>query len=269
MSSQSRHFISSRPQALDGNITGAIGQGSETSQFPRRAHARPVNIPERRIWSSVRPKFHIRDSSGSSQGGSSTKSSGGGGSTTSEGRVHTVSPYGSFFVEDMEIDGPAGGGHSHGRGGGGWTRDTTVADLNRAIYHQTSARRPPPPSSQNDRHRSPIRVVAPGGLFETTTDPTYSGIMPGALPVPAPPSRDIPWEVEGTSSTLVATSAHRSKSNPPISWNREYRNHSNSRHKSQAYSPRVVTGTAPPPGSSLSNPDRQNSRGVTRTSLRR
>jgi hypothetical protein len=260
MSSQSRHSISSRPQALDGNTTGAIGEGPGTSQFRRRAHARPVNIPERRLWSHGRPMFYMHDSSGSSQGGSSTKGSGSG-STTSEGRegrrVHTVSPYGSFFVEDMEINSPADSSQ-----GGGRTRGTT-ADLNRVIY-QTSARRSPPWSQNNIyRQRSPIRV-APTGLFETT-EPTYFG-MPGALPAP---SRNVTMEGEGTPSTLT-TSTHRSQSNQPISsWNREYRNHSNSPHNSRARPPRVVRGTALPPGSSMSNPDREMSRRVTRTTWRK
>jgi len=257
MSSQSRLSMSSRP--LDSNTTCAIGEGLGSSQFPRRAYVRPVNIPERRLWSHDRPKFYIPDSSGSSQSGSSTKSSGGG-STTSEGRegqrVHTVSPYGSFFVEDMEIDSPVDRSR-----GGGWTRGTT-ADMNRIIYHTSSARRPPSNQNGLSRQQSPVRVAP--SLFETT-EPTYFG-MPGALPVP---SRNVPNEGEGTPSTLVA-STHRAQSNQPTSWNREYRNHSNSSpHHSQARSPRVVTGTTLPPGSSLSNPDRQNSRRMARKTWRK
>ncbi|KAF8258781.1 hypothetical protein EI94DRAFT_1097680 [Lactarius quietus] len=234
MSSHSRPSISSRPP--DGNTSDAIGQGPSTSQFPRRAHARPINIPERRLWSHSPPN-----------------------STTSEGRVHTVSPYGSFFVGDMDLDNPPDSNSPSQ--GGGWTRGTS-ADTNRFLY-QTSARRPP--SSQNYlRHRPP--PLAPG-LFDTT-DPTYFG-MPGAPPVPG---RNAPNEGEGTPST-VTTSTHRSQSNHLTSWNRDYRNSSNNphnhAHNARARQPRVVTGTTLPPGSPLSNPDRQKTRGVTRTTWRK
>lgn len=273
MSSQSRHSTSSRPPPK-GNTTGAIGQGPNASPFPRRAHARPVNIPERRLWLPDRPKFYIHDSSGSSQGGSSTKSSGGS-STTSEGRegqrVHTVSPYGSFFVADMELDSrPAADSNSPnrgGKGGGGWTRGTatTTADLNRVLY-QTSARRPP--SNQNDLFGRQYQVAT--GLFEST-EPTYCdvGISGGALPVPG---RNVHRGGEETPSTLT-TSTHRSQSNHHTSWNREYRNRSNSphdqAHNCQAHRHRVITGTALPPGSYLSNSDRQKTRGMNRTSWRK
>jgi hypothetical protein len=263
MSSQSRPSTSSRPPG--DNNTSATSQGLSASQFPRRALARPIIIPERRLWSHNRPRFYIHDSSGSSQGGSSTKSSGGS-STTSEGRegqrVHTVSPYGSgVFV--MDFDSPPDG-NSPSRGGGGWTRGTT-ADSNRVLL-QTPARRPP--SSQNGLYR---RQSPPApSLFETAESATYVG-MPGALPVPG---RNAPNanEWEGTYSTLTA-STHRSRSNHLTSWNGGYRNGSNNLHSqvhnSQARQPGVVTGTALPPGSSSpSNPDRQRTRGVTRTTWR-
>lgn len=234
MSSQSRFSMSSRTLC---NTPGAVGEGLSSSRFPRGARTRPVNIPARRLWSHGRPKFYIHDSSGSSQGGSSTKSSGGN-STTSEGRegqhAHTESPYGSFFVEDMEVDSPVDS-HSPSRGGG-WTRGTTT-DLNRVIY-RSSVRRPPPSQNGVYRRQSPM---APG---LEATDPTHFG-MPGALPAPG---RNAPKEGEETPSTL-ATSTHRSRSNQPTSWNREYRNRPNSPHNSQARPPRVVAGTALPPGS--------------------
>jgi hypothetical protein len=265
MSSLSPRSASSRPP--DGNTTtSAIGQGLSTSQFPRRAHARPVNIPERRLWSAHdRPKFYIRDSSDSSQGGSSTKSSGGS-STTSEGRegsrVHTVSPYGSFFVGDMDLDSDTPGDSNSPSRGGGWTRGRT-ADSNSALY-QASTRRPP--SSQNGLYRRQPPVI-PGGRFDTT-EPTYFR-MPGALPVPG---RNASREAEGTPST-VTTSTHPSQSNHLTSWNREYRNGSNSphnrHHDSLAHQPQVVTGTALPLESSLSIYEGRKTRGVTRTTWRK
>lgn len=259
MSSLSHRSSSSRPP--DGNTTGAIGEGLSASQAPRRAHARPVNIPERRLWSARdRPKFYIRDSSDSSQGGSSTKSSGGS-STTSEGsRVHTVSPYGSFFVGDMDLDSPTDSNSPSQ--GGDWTRGRT-ADSNGAL-HQTSTRRPP--SSQNGLCRQQPPVI-PGGRFDTT-EPTYFR-MPGALPVPG---RNASKEAEGTPST-VTTSTHPTQSNQLTSWNREYRNSSNSphnrHHDSLAHQPRVVTATALPLESSLLNLEGRKTRGVTRTTWRK
>lgn len=260
MSSQSRLSTSSRPP--DGNTASALAHGPSA---PRRDHTRPINIPERRLWSHDRPKFYIQDSSGSSQGGSSTKSSGGS-STTSEGRegrqVHTVSPYGSFFVGDMDFDSPPDGS-SHSRGGGWTTRRGTAVDINRVLL-QNSARRSP--SSQNGlpRRQSP---TAPSP-FETAESATYIG-MRGALPVPG---RNAPNEWEGTSSTLTANT-HRSQSNHFTSWNRGYRNGStnnlhNQTHNSQARQTQAVTRTALPPGS-LSIPDRQKTRGVTRTTWRK
>jgi hypothetical protein len=267
MSSQSRPSTSSRPP--DGNSASVIGQGMSASQFPRRDHARRINIPERRLWSHDRPRFYIQDSSSSSQDGSSTKSSASGGSsTTSEGReglpVHTVSPYGSFFVGDMDFDSPSES-NSHSRGGGDWTRGTT-ADINRVLF-QASTRRPP--SSQNGLYRRQP-PTAPS-LFVTAESATYVG-MPGALPVPG---RNAPNEWDGTSSTLTA-GTHRSQSNHLTSWNRGHRNGSNNlhnqAHNSQVRQSQVTTGTALPPGSSLgsspSNPDRQRTRGVTRTTWR-
>jgi hypothetical protein len=246
MSSPSRLSVSSRPP--DGNATDAIGHGSSASHFPHRAHARPVNIPERRLWSHDRPKFYIRDSSGSSQGGSSTKSS----STASEGRDgprgQTVSPYGSFFVKDMDLDGPADS-NSPSQGGGGWTRGTTT-DLNGVF----SARRPP--ASQNGLHRR-----QPPMVFDTT-DPTYFR-MAGVLPAPG---HNALKEGEGIPSSVTANT-HQSQSNYFTPWNRENRSRSNSPHKqarnSQARQLRVMTTL--PPGSSLSNPGRQTSREETRT----
>ncbi|KAH9003368.1 hypothetical protein EDB86DRAFT_2826524 [Lactarius hatsudake] len=245
MSSQYRSSISSR--TLCNNTPGAIGEG----RFPRGARARPVNIPERRLWSHGRPKFYIHDSSGSSQGSASTKSSGSG-STTSEGREgHTASPYGSFFVEDMETDGPVDS-HSPGRGGG-----RTRGDLNRVI-HQSSAWRPPPGQSGPYRRQSPM---APG-LIETTGASSFG--VPGALPVPG---RNVPKEGEATPSTLTS-STHLSESDKPTTW--EYRNHSSGRrNNSQVRPPWVVTGTAVPRGSTLSNPDKHKSRGMARATWRK
>lgn len=265
MSSQPRPSIYSRPLGCN-NTTGAIGEGLGSSHVPRGARARPVNIPERRLWSHGRPKFYIHDSSGSSQGGSSTKSSGDG-STTSEGRegrhVHSaVSPYGSFFVEDMEIDSssPVDRHPPNSRGSGGRTARGTTAGLNR-VTNQTSARRPP--SGHYDPGQSPM---APG-LFETT-DATYFGMPAGALP--APLGRNAPKEGGATPSTLT-TSTYQPQSNRLASWSREYRTRSNSPHSSQIRPPQVAMGTALPPGSTLSNPDRQRprSRGVARTTWRK
>lgn len=249
MSSQSRLSISSR--TLCNNTPGAIGEG----RFPRGARARPVNIPERRLWSHGRPKFYIHDSSGSSQGSASTKSSGSG-STTSEGRKgHTASPYGSFFVEDMEIDGHVDS-HSPGRGGG--RARGTSADLNRVI-HQSSAWRPPPSQSGPYRRQSPMTP----GLIETTGATNFG--VPGALPVPGP---NVPKEGEATPSTLTS-STHLSESDKPTTWDREHRNRSSGHHNSQVRPPWVVTGTALPPGSTLSNPDKQKARGMARATWRK
>ncbi|KAI9438575.1 hypothetical protein H4582DRAFT_1949510 [Lactarius indigo] len=251
MSSQSRFSISSR--TLYNSTPGTIGEG----RFPRGARARPVNIPERRLWSHGRPKFYIHDSSSSSQGSASTKSSRSG-STTSEGRGgHTASPYGSFFVEDMEIDGPVDN-HSPSRGGGGGRTRGTTADLNRAV-HQSSAWRPPPSQNEVYRRQSPM---APG--FIETTGATYFGTH-GVLPVPG---GNVAKEGEATPSTLTS-STHRSEFDKPTTWDREYRNRTSGHHNSQVRPPWVVTGTALPPGSTLSNSDRQKSRGMTRTTWRK
>ena len=281
--------MSSRP-----NTTGAIGGGMGPSQFPRRSHPRPINrIPERRLWSYTRPKFYIHDSSGSSQGGSSTQSSGGN-STTSDGRrVHTASPYGSFFVEDMDIDDSPADGHGQTRGTAAAATDLNNDNYNNRVTYQTSSaqRRPPSSRSQNDyalyrRQRSPTQPAP--CLFEST-EATYVGMpQPGALPAPPTSSSrprrnfNVPQEreEEGTPSTLTATHRSQSNQNRPASWNREYRNHSNSPHNNSQARPaprEVLTGTArlPPPGSqagsSPSNPDRraQQSRGVTRTAWRK
>ncbi len=250
MSSQTLVSTPSRP--LDHN------EGIGSPQYPRRAHAQPVNIiPARRIWSRGPPMFYANESSGSSQGSSSTKS-GGDSSTPSDGperrRVHTVSPYGSFFVEDMDIDTPVDI-HSPSRGGG-WTRGRSAA-LNRALY-QTSAGRP---TSSRQGHSRQQSSMGPG-QFELA-DPTYFG-MRGALPVM--PGRNAPREEHPTPSTLT-TSTHRSQPTHPISRNREYhRDEANSSpHNSQARPSRVAMGAALPPSST----DRQKPRGMAHTTRRR
>lgn len=256
MSSQSRLSTSSRPPG--GNTASAIGHGPSAS---RRDHARPINIPERRLWSHDRPKFYIQDSSGSSQGSSSTRSSGGS-STTSEGRqVHTVSPYGSFFVGDMDLDSPPEI-NSPSRGGGRTpqSRRGTAVDINR-VFLQSSARRSP----SSHRRQSPTTP----NPFERAESATHIGIgMRGAVPVPG---RNAPNEWDGTSSTLTANT-HQSQSNHFTSWDRGHRNGSNNvqnqTHNPQARQTQAVTRTALPPGS-LSIPDRQNARGVTRTTWRK
>jgi len=115
------HYSTRRsPLPIPRSGTSVSVENAGPSRFPHHRTSRDTHRgleqPERRQWPR---KFWVYESpsSSSSQDGSksnSSNSSGGGKSagseTPQERRVRTVSPYGSFFAEEMESDTPAENG---------------------------------------------------------------------------------------------------------------------------------------------------------------
>src|SRR6267154_2696551 len=110
---------STRRSTLPIPRSGNSVENTGPSRFSQNRTSRDTHRglePERRQWTVPRNrKFWICESSSpssSSQDGKSTSSSSSGGKsagseTREERRVRTVSPYGSFFAEEMESDTPA------------------------------------------------------------------------------------------------------------------------------------------------------------------
>jgi len=137
MSSQS--YTASSPQPLARDATTIISEDAHSSQFPRgtfRDTHRDAAPEQRRQWARSGRMFWIYDpsSSSSSQDGRSNASSGGNStrSETSEGRrARVVSPYGSFFVEEMEFDAPAESDSSRWEG---HTPEAIGSDTRRVLH---------------------------------------------------------------------------------------------------------------------------------------
>jgi hypothetical protein len=252
MSPQTHTALSPLPLAR--NATAVIGKEEGSSQCPRRSSRDTYRgvAPEHRQWSRSRQKFWIYESppSNSSQDGRSNTSSGGN-STRSEGPeerlVRTVSPYGSFFAEEMEFD-PPGESRSFYRGDR-WENATASTDMTGTFYPT-----PKPPSSWRSSQAQMTPALFAKGYPTTYARPPGAVIAPdhkaaGAVRVPFSPS-------------FLAENSRQSQ--PPISWrdSREtYVNgpHSPRWHTSQCDPPQVAE--ALPSGRSLSGRDERQTRG--------
>ena len=271
MSSNSRIHTTLSPHPISRSPNAIISEEAIPSQCPRRIprdtyHGPPTH--EQREWSRSRHMFWVYESpsSSSSQDGRSNTSSGGN-STGSEGseerRVQTVSPYGSFFAEEMEFDPPT---ESLSFYGGDRQENATVyTDMN-GVFHPTRML----PSTRS--WTSSQTQVAPGpALFVTGSEyPTYAR--------PDPPPGLVPASNHYATGTPRAPLSHSSlaensrRSQPPASWRQGYHHeHSNSpRWQSSRYDPPQAHAQAQlvpvlPPGRSPSlsgHDERQTRRAV-------
>jgi len=269
MTSNSRTHTTLLPHPISRSPTAIIGEEATSSQCPRRGpkdtyHGPPAH--EHREWSRSRHKFWIYESppSSSSQDGRSNASSGGH-STGSEGseerRVRTVSPYGSFFAEEMEFDAPT---ESLSFYGGDRRENATVyTDMN-GVFHPTRML----PSTRSWTS-SQTQVAPEPVLFVTGSEyPTYARPPPGPAPVPNPDAAGT-VRVPLSHSSLAENSL---RSQPPMSWRQGYHlERSNSpRWQSSRYDPpqaQLVTGL--PPGRSLSKHDERQTQRVVHGRRRR
>jgi hypothetical protein len=88
------------PRSVISEVEGPSRFPHQTSPDTRRGLAPERRPSDRKFWIYESPPSSSQDSkSNASSGGKSTGSEG-----PEERRVRTVSPYGSFFVEEMELD---------------------------------------------------------------------------------------------------------------------------------------------------------------------
>src|SRR5712691_2504598 len=193
MYSSSRAHTTLSPHPISRSPTAAIiGEEATSSQCPRRSpkdtnHASGPLAHEQGEWSRSRHKFWIYESppSSSSQDGRSNASSGGNsaGSEGSEERraCRTVSPYGSFFAEEMEFDTPTESLSFYG--GNGQETATVYTNVNGVSFHPAgmlqSTRSWTSSQTQVARTPGPVHFVTAGSEY-----PTYARPPPGPLPVP-------------------------------------------------------------------------------------
>ena len=206
--------------------------------------------PERRQWPPRNHKFWIYESpssSSSSQDGKSSNGSSGrksaGSETQEEKCVRTVSPYGSFFAEEMESDTPAENNHSFRQG------DRQEHDNNTASGVFLPTRKAP--SSRT--WTSSQAQMAP--VFLTTTAmryPTFSRAVP-ALPGP-----DHHYHYHDATSnnmteipfSALALAENSRRSQPPLSWRQGYPDHPDHPQwgSNSEYDPHPQVATAVPRG---------------------
>ena len=216
-------------------------ENANPSRFPH--HRTPRNThrhrglleqPERRQWPPSNRKFWLYDSpsSSSSQDGksssSSSNSSGGGtgksatgSETQEERRVRTVSPYGSFFAEEMESDTPAEDNVGPFRQGDGYGQEQHDNNrLNGVFFPNRKV------SSRNWTARSQAQMqmqMAAAPVFFATGYPTFAS----AVPVPDP---DRCHDASSNNMTEIPLSAlslaeNSRRSQPPLSWRQGYPDH--------------------------------------------
>ncbi|KAI9463012.1 hypothetical protein F5148DRAFT_1313520 [Russula earlei] len=220
--------------------------------------------PERRQWPRREHKFWIHDSppSNTSQDGTSTSS--GGHSTGSEGpeerRVRTVSPYGSFFADEMEFDPPPESrSFSFYRGDGQEQEHITASRLSEigGAIRPTRARElqfPPGGCPTEARALGPVVAPVAPVLFVSGHHTTYARSYTAV----AAPDREAIAGVSETSFSRSWLAENSRQSQPPISWRQGYLD---SCSPGPRYDPPQLVATAFPPGRSHSGYDGRQMRG--------
>lgn len=213
MSPKTHNTLSPLPFPRNG--TSVISEDTGPSQFPHQTSRDPHRnlAPERRQCPPRDRKFWIYESpsSSSSQDGKSNTSSSGGKSTRSESpeerRVRAVSPYGSFFAEEMEFDTPAES-HSLRRGDG--------QEHPRGAFQ---TRKVPPKGTRTSLQTQ----IAP--VFVVTGYPTFASAVP-APDHDATRMRGMPFQVPFSPLSLAENSR---RSLPPLSWRQGHLDHPDDR----------------------------------------
>jgi hypothetical protein len=237
------------PLTLDRNATTVIGE--EASQYPCRS---PEDIyrgpaPEHRQWQRTRHKFWIYESppSSTSQDGKSNASSEGnptGSEGSEERRARTVSPYGSFFVEEMEFDIPTESGSS--LPGDRQESANVFTDMGRAFR---PTQKPPSTWMRSQAQVAPVLFVTgyPTRSRPLGAVPTPHHNAPGAMRVPLFPS-------------YIDENSRRSQ--PPDSWRAGYLDRTCSPHRQNSQRDPPQAATALPPGIPLSGRNERQTRGM-------
>jgi hypothetical protein len=257
MYSSSRAHTALSPHPISRGPTAAIiGEEATSSQRPRRSpkdtyHANGPLVHEQGEWPRSRRKFWIYESppSSSSQDGRSNASSRGNSTESEESeerRARTVSPYGSFFAEEMEFDAPTEGLSFYGRIG--QENAAVYTDMN-GVFHPTRSWT----SSQTQVAPSP-------GLVHFVTSPeypTYARPPPGPGPVPVP-IHDATGTVRRVPLSQSSLAENSRRSQPPTSWRQGYHhldrsNDSPHWQNSRWVSPQAQFVTASSSGRSLSS----------------
>ena len=181
------------------------------SQFPRQT-SRDTHrslAPERGQWPPRDRKFWIYESPpSSSQDGKSNSSSGGKSASTAgserpdERRVRTVSPYGSFFAEEMEFDTPAE------------SRSSRQGDRQEHSSGEPLPTRTVPPKWTSQAQMAPV--------FFTTGHPTYTSAAPAPEHDAGGSRRMMMTEMPFSPSSLAENSR---RSQPPLSWRQGFLDH--------------------------------------------
>jgi hypothetical protein len=252
-SSPRAHTTLLSPHPISRSPTAAIiGEGATSSHRPRRSpmdtyHHGPL-AHEQGEWSRNRHKFWVYESSPSSSSQDSrSNASSGGNSTGSEGsgerRARTVSPYGSFFADEMEFDTTPTGNLSF-YGGNGQENAAVYTDMN-GVFHPTRSWT----SSQTQVAPTPTR--GPVHFVTGSEYPTYARPPLGPVPVPIHDATRTVRRVPLSQSSLAENSR---RSQPPTSWRQGYHDNLDRSNSTRWQSPRrdppraqLVTAS-PPPG---------------------
>ncbi|KAH9975338.1 hypothetical protein BGW80DRAFT_1296512 [Lactifluus volemus] len=233
----SQTHLNTSPIPIPRNAIATSIEETGPPQFPHGVslNAHPGLASQRRQWPRNYHKFWIHDSS-SSSGSSNTSSNSKGHSARSkrsdERRVRTVSPYGSFFAEEMELD----------------VRRTIVFTDPGGIPYRKPL----------ERWERTHRVQSPMGPGPSITGYPANTRPPATLSAPGNEFRAA--EMSLSPLSLAINSRHTP---PPVSWGQEYP----VCPSSPQCDPSGITMAVP--GSSISRHDSQRTRGVTHARERR
>lgn len=198
------------------------------SCFPHHRSSRDTHglASEPRQWAPSKRKFWIHESPSpsSSQDGKSSNSSGGksaGSETPEERRVRTVSPYGSFFADEMESDTPAENNRS----------------FRQEHDNNNNTRGVPLPTRKIPSRNSQVQMAPV--LF------TFTSAVPARPNGPDHRCHDDNMTEIPFSALSLAENSRRSQ--PPLSWRQGYPDHCNHPQwgSSSQYDPPQVTAAVP------------------------
>jgi hypothetical protein len=234
---QTHHTQSPLPIPRTGTSVQNAGSSRRFShQAPRGTHLGLA--PERRQWPPSNCKFWIYESTSpsSSQDGKSSSSSGdksAGSETAEERRVRTVSPYGSFFAEEMESDTPVEKRPFRQRD------EQEHSSTSDGVFLPTRK----VPSRSRWTSTSSQAQMAP--VYFPTGYPTYTGAVPTAPDHDATSTAGSMTEMPFTALSLAENSR---RSQPPLSWRQGYPDHPNHLRwcSNSQWDPHQVTAAAVP-----------------------